>query len=701
MAQAGGGGITALLMKGMGNVAADMFERGISNTLSRVSRYILWKVFRSFVGLEFFSGIFQAFIKEDRHQVHGIDTDALIESMLDVVEATVILAIILGDELVEELTLEMIQEAFSQAVQTSVGGCLSTVLNTHVGGQPPYVDYVFNAGQYIDGYDELTLPLLTASTGANLPFLGADLVRGVNEKIMEDYRQVELALVREIDDYNMRVRELIDVPFHASRQHLIHVIFYARTLRSRLARVTERIAERHLARANELDDTVESLRAWYEAGLISEEAFKSYCVRMKVMAEASKQVMEEYVSTINSKIDELLGKWDELEENALKLHFQLLSANAEILTKISDAIATQYDEYRQSLIDKINKAIEDASAYRGVKPPVVAEPVESQDGSHNPIIFIDVSQVYRGVSQGAPVTPAIFTAETYRKLSQSTIKTVTTYEEYRKLSQTPPPAINTREQYRKLSQTTQTTPSTAEKYRNITQMIGRDTVEEYRELSQTAVTTPANASGLDPNDPTWCPAGGWTQVWEFNTEDELNDFANDTLLNCHTENSKIIYDADENNDAKASRRTNTPKYKRVAICFRVPNWTVIEERNLTIISTEAPSATFHYAIYVEADKNRGVNKLALGSRKNGEAIEYMFNITHGEWYVFVANIASESNMIEGYIYDSNKQCIAYVGGEYSDTTTLLFDYIETYERKHETDVCDLDLEVDWMAVKEE
>ena len=70
--------------------------------------------------------------------------------------------------------------------------------------------------------------------------------------------------------------------------------------------------------------------------------------------------------------------------------------------------------------------------------------------------------------------------------------------------------------------------------------------------SYSLTTGVIHPSGADPNNPAWMPTGGWSKVWDFNSQDEVTDFGNyeiygnwvaeNSILHCTTTSPDHRYD---------------------------------------------------------------------------------------------------------------------------------------------------------------
>ena len=187
---------------------------------------------------------------------------------------------------------------------------------------------------------------------------------------------------------------------------------------------------------------------------------------------------------------------------------------------------------------------------------------------------------------------------------------------------------------------------------------------------------PSNASGLDPNDPTWAPSEGWTKIWEFNTQDELDDFANITKMSVIQEDSYITSPSDSCPWSEARRQQGNVKLKRVAVCLYVPSTPLLCEPDwLYAYPLDFVSNSFN--AYVDSTKKFANGKLQdkylsdnvtrkfrLEAGNNNTEIDPVLD----EWLVFLVIFDDATQTVTARLYNKNKNVICEITGAYSSST---------------------------------
>jgi len=197
-----------------------------------------------------------------------------------------------------------------------------------------------------------------------------------------------------------------------------------------------------------------------------------------------------------------------------------------------------------------------------------------------------------------------------------------------------------------------------------------------------AVIPGVNASGLDPNDPEWAPPDGWTKVWEFRTSSELDDFANAEKAYADVESDKLVFNPPENETGLVVREVNTP-YRKVAVCLKVK---ILQPppADFDIVHVEVTDGSEHYLSQLFVMENDTTRLKLHGST------EAVFNNPE-DWIVFVFDKAN--NVLR--VYDKNKNVLAEVE-PYRQSMSGMYAMIFLREE------CPIvDVEIDWVAVKEE
>jgi len=194
-------------------------------------------------------------------------------------------------------------------------------------------------------------------------------------------------------------------------------------------------------------------------------------------------------------------------------------------------------------------------------------------------------------------------------------------------------------------------------------------------------------SGIDPNDPTWCPPEGWTKIWKFLTEDELEDFTQGDYYYAYVENGLLKFDSVTSGYAYAEREIYFIYAKRVAICFRI---------NIKI-------SNVIYGFLLVRSENGTIGRTASLYTVSGDTSKIELYASISQDRVVFNNPNDFIVLVYDYderktkVYDKNKNLLAEVtmGDGAVDVKKYWIQLLEYTESD-----CEYDLEVDWVAIQE-
>lgn len=210
--------------------------------------------------------------------------------------------------------------------------------------------------------------------------------------------------------------------------------------------------------------------------------------------------------------------------------------------------------------------------------------------------------------------------------------------------------------------------------------------ELYWDIDWIAVKyTPASPSGLDPNDPTWCPSEGWDKVWQFDTEDELNDFANYENRNTYVENSLLKFNPPAGDYGEATNRNLENVATRIAVCLKV---SAISGDYVDPFGIHSDDGNRLYTVDLYAFHSS--NELMLYDDIGGNSVTF----NNPNDYIVIVFDRSTG---KATVYDKNKNVLAelqcsYESGYWVEQLIITREY-------NNYNSWTTDVEVDWVAVK--
>lgn len=359
-------GIIAAIKEGLfgalGGIASDKAEALLNLGL--------FKGLKSNFG-ELIALTFDSIVDSDSDEITGISPAGITNIVNQFIETTVLASTIIDKEIAGELFGEMIQEGVSNAIQTSLGGALQTMFNVKRGSFPGLQDYNRDFPKLVSDSDISLVGLLSAAAGLNLTSTAGDLVIGANEELERIYRlhqnQIENVLTQ-INTHSIGIKANAIVGIHTvvSRWILLPIevaMVYAEVLR--------RIAEEHLSRLNELDDSLEAIKKYTEltdeAGnpLIPDATAEIEALKIKAEVEASQATYNEFLTSLDTVYNETMTMIEgSLTSTELTSILDGYKAVINELITLLNTINTPDTTIRDNLANKLELLLKHVAAYR-------------------------------------------------------------------------------------------------------------------------------------------------------------------------------------------------------------------------------------------------------------------------------------------------------------------------------------------------
>jgi len=194
----------------------------------------------------------------------GMAPEGLAYLFEQMIRAVVISSMVLTEELAEELFTEMLQEGFSNSIQTSVGGALTTALNYWRGGQPLNADEIEQVYQNIDKFDDNVAVFLAASAGNNVLATQYRAAVGFDRHVEDQISQLRWQLRWHVDRYNDAACWPWERHFYVVGRAYEEGLSAIEAAYRRAMAIYDHVCERALSRIQELISEVETLKSWYE-----------------------------------------------------------------------------------------------------------------------------------------------------------------------------------------------------------------------------------------------------------------------------------------------------------------------------------------------------------------------------------------------------------------------------------------------------
>jgi len=340
------------------------------STVGELARYALllakWNIIPEEMKRDILSQTLQSILNAEKSNVTGLTTSGMVDVLYDFIDKTLWLSLYTSESISTQMFIQMIQQSIAYAIQHSHAGAIGTVGNVYSGSMYLSPMFASTIGENVENVNREQRAFLGASTGLNIPTLSFELTRGVNQRL----RDILQRLVRDIE---MFTDEWNDLALTYYRQHhtlcreaLNNAVTMKEDVVQRAYSVLEDVCRTHLSRVTENLDTLEGAKAWYDAGLLSDEELGDIAMRIKLETEASVNDYNSMKQDILDSIQNALTEWDDKISQAL----QDLTENEKLMhSLITSAFTTIYADV-EMLIDNmliyLKQTTEDACAYRNI-----------------------------------------------------------------------------------------------------------------------------------------------------------------------------------------------------------------------------------------------------------------------------------------------------------------------------------------------
>jgi len=281
----------------------------------------------------------------------GISASGLVTVFEEFMKTVSRASVVMPAEIVEELYTEMLQEGFSNAIQSSVGGALQSILNVWRGGFPINADEISEIVEEADDLDSDTLGLLIAQGGANIPSSLFRIKQGFDRYVDKEL----ISLKTQLFEITNRLNDLLSYKLDRSAE--------IREAYSKAIALIDMVSERALSRLQELRNECETAKSWYEwsqanpaTPIISEEELNMIALENKLEAEA----IVNSLNALLAKIDNALTNFDITLDTVLSNIDECMLNDVVHLNKMIQASILDVRE----VTNRINTAIDMLVAYR-------------------------------------------------------------------------------------------------------------------------------------------------------------------------------------------------------------------------------------------------------------------------------------------------------------------------------------------------
>jgi len=313
----------------------DVFIREPTQGIGRLAKYQLAKLF----GLDhLLSSTFDEFIDTDPDFRSGLSTAGIMSIVDAIIKTSLWLQAVIGEEMGEELLLELVQEGLSNAIQTSMGGSMQTILNTYRGGSPLFGDDIPDIIRTLPHVDDKIAAFNLAQSGMNIFATLNYLIRGAQDVIADSYSQVQHQLAslftRSLEEELWPILTYLEL----ARNNILVVLRRSTDITEKYIDLAIDGIRTSLARVNDMIRELEGLKDQVNADVVEPD----YADRT--------------VEDINVEYNKLKEETDRFLQDTENAISQItITVASEDIDRYKDAL-NKYREALKNIIDQVNSA---------------------------------------------------------------------------------------------------------------------------------------------------------------------------------------------------------------------------------------------------------------------------------------------------------------------------------------------------------
>jgi len=316
---------------------------GIGELIGGAVRWGKVKLFNTLFGSNWWTELFDIIEDSDTAKTVGVSPSAIVSVIARYLEKTCEVSMAVGEEIGSESIMEMLSEGLSSAMETNFNASIQTILNIKRGSLPPDLSVALQIGQRLDRVDTMyALSQIMAIGNLNYTILEA-LLAGADQRFIN---AVETALAL-YDQALTEKNQAIHTHIIAISQLLTNIyndlILDCVSFIERLNSLITNVANEHLARVNQLEDNLDSVKALYDNGLLSDEEYDTKLIEIDAQLTATESVYDDYIATITDLISDYVTKLDTIKDDVINIVLGYLNT-----------VESVYNAYINGILNAIN-----------------------------------------------------------------------------------------------------------------------------------------------------------------------------------------------------------------------------------------------------------------------------------------------------------------------------------------------------------
>jgi len=301
-------------------------------------------------------------LETDPHGNVGVDPSGIVYVMQEMLRATARIGILIGSEVAEELFMELVQEGYSNAIQTSIGGALQSILNVWRGSMPLNPDEASEVVRLIDVMDSDTCALLIAQAGNNLPTTFFRAIRGWKDYVDDQTRSLRLQLMEILRKWNEAIAWLHELAVALAHSELQQSLQAIREAYAKAFALIDMVGERALSRLQELLIECRTAKEWLNMGVITED-------EANLVASENEAEADVTFNTYTSMRDTILSTLANVDVTLDNLVSKIDDMINRYLAHLNNMINASQLDFSEEF-NKLQEALKKVVAYRHAKENV-------------------------------------------------------------------------------------------------------------------------------------------------------------------------------------------------------------------------------------------------------------------------------------------------------------------------------------------
>jgi hypothetical protein len=313
-----------------------------------------------------FAKTMQSILSAEKDPVSGLSSKGTVDVMWEFVGRTIDMSIMINENIATQMFIQMLQQSIAYAIHSSHAGAIGTLGNVYSGStylSPTESSYI---AEESDRIDRDMKAFLSAEVGQNIPTLAFSLTRGANRQVSSATQSLMRNVDTLLDEWNDLALSYYRHYHSMARERLGSALRMKETAVDRAYGLLEQVGNEHLARLSEQLDTLTGAKAWFDAGLMSEDDLKEIAIRIDLERNASEGNYDVYKTDIVSAIADTITTWDAKITQALGDLTDTEDKYNALFTNMFTVILTDVSNIIDAVAYHCETILGDVCAYRNI-----------------------------------------------------------------------------------------------------------------------------------------------------------------------------------------------------------------------------------------------------------------------------------------------------------------------------------------------